>query len=120
MDERRSKRVSEALREELSELIGYEMTDPRVSGVDVTEVHIAPDLRIASVRVSLPPDTAARRSALEALEHAKGFLRREVGRRLQLFRVPDFRFEADTDLAGSPDRVQQLLKRIRKGRPKDD
>ncbi|HBY59082.1 MAG TPA: 30S ribosome-binding factor RbfA [Solibacterales bacterium] len=120
MDERRAKRVSEALREELSELIGYEMTDPRVGGVDVTEVHIAPDMRVASVRVSLPAAEDERRGALEALEHAKGFLRREVGRRLQLFRVPDFRFEADAELAGSHDRVQQLLKRIRKGRPKDE
>jgi ribosome-binding factor A len=56
--------------------------------------------------------------ALAALEHAASFLRREVARRLELFRVPELHFEADiaTELGG---RMDQLLKRIKKGRPRE-
>lgn len=119
MDERRAKRVSEALREELSEIIGYELSDPRVNGVDVTEVLLSPDLRVAQVRVALDGSEEERQQALDGLEHARHFIRREVSHRLQLYKMPELRFEADTGIkAGRP--VDQLLKRIRKGRPRDE
>jgi ribosome-binding factor A len=118
MDERRAQRVSEALREELSEIIGYELSDPRVGGVEVTEVLLAPDLRVAQVRVSLQGSEEERHQALEGLEHARHFLRREVSHRLQLYKLPELRFEADAEISAGR-RVDQLLKRIRKGRPRD-
>ena len=54
MDEIRFQRVAEAVREEISELISYEMTDPRVADVVVTEVLVSPDLRKARVRLNIP------------------------------------------------------------------
>jgi len=51
MDERRTLRVSEAVREELSEIIGFETADPRLLAVEVTEVHVSPDGRHANIRV---------------------------------------------------------------------
>src|SRR5436305_8974370 len=51
MDERRTLRVSEALREELSEIIGFETEDPRLLAVEVVEAHVSPDGRHATVRV---------------------------------------------------------------------
>ncbi len=66
MEQHRSERVSETIREELSEIIGYEMSDPRISMVDVTEVLVTPDMRHARVRLHLagdetgPEDTLAR------------------------------------------------------------
>lgn len=119
MDPHRAERLSEALREELDELIEYEMTDPRVSGVTVTDVVVSPDLRKAEVRLAMPPDDAARKEAVLALEHAKGFLRRELAVRLQLYRIPDLYFAADLS-TGLTSRVESLLKRVRKGRPRDE
>ena len=113
----RSERISEAIREELTELIEYEMSDPRVLNVAVTAVHISPDKRKAVVRVAVHGgDDVAQ--ALEALEHGKSFLKRELGVRLDMFRIPDLYFEADQTamLAG---RLDHILKRIRKGRPRD-
>ncbi|MEO8660046.1 MAG: 30S ribosome-binding factor RbfA [Bryobacteraceae bacterium] len=118
MDERRTQRVSEALREELAEMIGYELSDPRVAGVDITEVLLSPDLRVAQVRVAVHGGQDARVQALACLEHARHYLRREVSHRLQLYKMPELRFEADADVGGEK-HVAQLLKRIRKGRPKD-
>jgi ribosome-binding factor A len=119
MDPHRAERLSEALREEIDELIEYEMTDPRVAGVSVTEVIVSPDLKKAQVRLAMPADESAREDALGALEHAKGFLKRELATRLQVYRIPDLHFAPDlsTALTG---RVESLLKRVRKGRPRED
>jgi ribosome-binding factor A len=118
MDPRRARRVSESLREELAELISYELNDPRVAIVDVTDVQVAPDMKKAVGQVTFTGEPQERDAALEALEHARHFLRRQLAKRLQLFRMPELHFEPVMAL-GSPARVEQLLKRIQKGRPRD-
>ncbi len=118
MDPHRAERVSEALREELDELIGYEMSDPRVSGLTVTEVLLSPDRKRAEVRLGMPPEEAARKDALAALDKARGFLKRELGFRLQLYRVPEMHFSADLSVTLTG-RMEHLLKRVRKGRPRE-
>jgi ribosome-binding factor A len=117
MDAHRAQRVSEALREELAEIIGYEMADPRIDMVEVAEVLVAPDMRDARVRLHLSGDTGAQQETLRALTGARHYLRRAIAGRLRLFRIPELHFEAGL----SPDaeaRVERLLKRIRKGRPR--
>ena len=117
MDGHRAERVTEAIREELAELISYEMSDPRVSSATVTEVHVSPDLRKARVSLAFP-DRQEADPALKALEKAKGFLRRALSQRLDLYRVPDLYFEADIGTQIG-DRMDFLFRRIRKGRPRD-
>jgi ribosome-binding factor A len=119
MDEHRTQRVSEAIREELAEIIGYEMADPRLGGIDITEVLITPDMRRAQIRVHLGGGEQARQQAMTALDGARGFLRRKLAARLRLFRVPDLRFEADAFVSDSR-RLEKLLRRTRKGRPQPE
>ncbi len=118
MDQHRSERVSEAIREELSEIIAFEMSDPRIGPVDVTEVLVTPDMRHATVRLHLTGDQAVREDTLRALGGARHFVRRQLAVRVRLFRVPELRFEADleTESAG---RLEKLLKRARRGRSRD-
>ncbi|BDC51530.1 ribosome-binding factor A [Bryobacterales bacterium F-183] len=119
MEGHRAQRVIEALREELDELIGYEMADPRVEGVSVTEVILSPDSKKAVVRVAVPGnDEKKHREAVEALDHAKSFLKSELLHRLQMFRVPEFKFETDLN-AATGGKVDFLLRRIKRGRPRD-
>lgn len=101
------------MREELTELIGYELEDPRLEGITVTEVHVSPDLRRATVRVAVDHP-----EALEALEHARGYIRAELEHRLDLRRIPDLHFEVEP-LANATGKLPHLLKRIRKGRPRE-
>jgi ribosome-binding factor A len=115
MDQRRTQRVSEALREELAEIVGYEMSDPRVGGVSVVEVHVSPDLRHA--QVMLTAEAGEEEDALRALDRARGFLRRQLAVRLELHRMPDLHFAVETVAGGSS--LSRLMKRIRKGRPRD-
>lgn len=118
MENHRAERVSEALREELSELISYELTDPRIGDAIVTEVLVSPDKRHAQVRLHLTSDARQQKQTLEALEGARHFLRRTLAERLNMFRVPELHFEADVELsAGS--KVESLIKRIKRGRPRD-
>jgi ribosome-binding factor A len=119
MDSHRSERLSEALREELGELIAYELSDPRIGDAIVTEVLVSPDKRHAQVRLHLNTRPAEQQQTIRALEGARHFLRRQLVERLNLFRVPELHFEADADTNG-PGRLEHLLKRMRRGRPRDE
>jgi ribosome-binding factor A len=119
MDERRTARVSEAVREELSEIIGFEMDDPRVTAADVTDVQVSADGRYATVKVGVRGDENEQRRSLAALEHAKAFLRHELATRLALRHVPELHFVLDR-YPDSESRVELLLKRARKTRGRDE
>jgi ribosome-binding factor A len=115
MDQHRVQRVSETVREELAEIVGFELSDPRLMIVDVAEVRVAPDLRHAHVLVALNGEEREQRDAMAALEHAKNYLRHELARRLNLRRIPELHFEpaSGTDAV---ERVERLLKRAKKMR----
>ncbi len=115
MDENRTRRVSEAVREELSELIGFEMDDPRLSDVSVTIVEVSPDMRHAHVKVAI--DSTKERSVLAGLEHAKSFLKRELAARLNLRRMPDLHFSVDSH-PDADERIDFLLRRAKRSQAK--
>jgi ribosome-binding factor A len=119
MDTHRTERISEALREELGELIGYELTDPRIGDAVVTEVLVSPDKKHAQVRLHLSAEPGKQEEAILALDGAKGFLKRALSARLTLFRIPELHFEADTSFSSSG-RMNDLMKRIKRGRPKEE
>jgi ribosome-binding factor A len=119
LDPRRTERVSTGLREELDELINYELNDPRVGSVAVTDVHVSPDFRKAHVRLVLQGTEAEQAVSLAAINHAKQFLRHQLAERLQLFHTPDLEFETALP-AGLGAKAPQILKRIRRGRPKPE
>ena len=116
MEGHRAERVAEALRGELEELICCELEDPRVKVESVTEVRVSPDSRKALVLVRLAAN-ADSDATLEALSHAKSFLKKQLAERLDLFRMPELSFESDLGEGLAP-RAAHLLKRIKKGRPK--
>ena len=118
MDSHRAQRVSEALREELGEMIAYELSDPRIADATVTEVLVSPDMRHAQIRLHMSNDPKRQQETITALDHARHFLRRQLAERLSLFRVPELHFEADVSLATDA-RIEHLMKRVRRGRPRD-
>jgi ribosome-binding factor A len=119
MDNHRVGRVSEAIREELGEMIAYELSDPRVGDAIVTEVLVSPGMKHAQVRLHFPDSTAPQEETIAALNGAKHFLRRRLAERLTLFRIPELHFEPDVQSAVSG-RMNQLIKRMRRGRPRDE
>jgi ribosome-binding factor A len=118
MDAHRTGRVSEAVRVELSEIIGFELSDPRLSDVVVTEVHVSPDMRHAHVKVGVEASNPQPKKALKALDHASAHLRHELAARLGLRRTPELHFSLD-DHPEAPARIEILLKRAKKIRSRE-
>src|SRR5947207_14895849 len=96
----RLRRVNEAVRQVLSDAITQDLKDPRVGFVTVTAVRTSPDLRHATVYVSVLGDDP--RDSLEGLRSAHGFLQRKVAGELRLKHTPTLEFEVDpvTEQAG--------------------
>lgn len=119
MDTHRVERVSEAVREELAEIIAFELQDPRLAAVDVTDVQVARDMRHAHVKVGIRGDAEAEHRSLNALEHARPYLRRQLASRLNLRRIPELHFEVDR-FTEAESRVEILLRRARKTRGREE
>ena len=115
---RRMRRVNQLLLEEIARLVRRELKDPRVRTVTVTGVETTPDLMHATVYVRTLDDRVGAEEAVEGLEHASGFIRRELGRELHLRRIPEFRFEVDRTLERAR-RIESLLQEARGHEPGD-
>ncbi|MEP6912517.1 MAG: 30S ribosome-binding factor RbfA [bacterium] len=81
---RRPERVADILREEISQIVGYELEDPQLTMVTVTEVRISANLRDAQVFVTIAGDEEEHRVALSALRHAAPYVRKRVSLSLNL------------------------------------
>jgi ribosome-binding factor A len=97
---RRTERINELIREELSEMIMRELRDPRLEGlISITHVEVSPDLNNAKVMVSIMSETTDQQDALKALRAASGYMHKELVHRLDMRRVPFLDFRLDTSIA---------------------
>jgi ribosome-binding factor A len=110
----RTDRIDQLLRQEITEIVARDVADPRIGFVTVTDVETTPDLRHAKVWVSVIGSTAERDAAVSALGRAMPFVRRELGTRLRLKRIPDLHVRLD-DTAERGTRVLQLLQDLEAG-----
>lgn len=100
-------RMADRIREILSELMLREVSDPRLHNVTVTEVKLDPELMFADVYVNAMSEER-QKEVMQALKSAKGFLRREVGKRVRLRNVPDLIFHWDMTLERG-EQMNQLI-----------
>ena len=92
----RSRRVGEQIQRELAELVQRELKDPRLGMITISAVEVSRDMSVAKVYFTVLGDESHdEKSSLQALEHAGGFLRRELGHRMRLRSVPELRFHYD-------------------------
>ncbi len=109
----RTNRVGEQMKKELSDIIGRKMKDPRVGFVTVTGVDVSGDLSLAKVYITTLGNEEERKNTLIGLEKAAGFLRSEIGKRIQLRITPELSFEFDDSIAyGS--HIEELLGQIKR------
>lgn len=94
----KQQRVAEQIRVAVSELILFEINDPRVQGTTVTEVNIDRELQHTDVKVNALGDESRQAEVLEGLTSAHSFIRRELGKRLKLRKVPQIHFHWDHSL----------------------
>ncbi len=119
MSDRRAARLNEQFKREISDILRRETRDPRIGAPTVTGVDATPDLWSARVYVRPGPEREgeeADQQLLDGLEAATPFVRRELGQRLTLRRVPELRFELDRTLEKAM-RIEALLREVL---PSDD
>jgi len=104
-------RMSDKIREILSEIFLTEVTDPALHQITVTKVELDPELEYADVYVNALGDEKRQRDVMRGLERANGFLRREVGQRIRLRRTPILHFHWDLSLA-HVDRIERRLNEL--------
>lgn len=93
---RRPERLAEALREEIAEVVGFELDDPRIEMATVTDVKVAEDMRDAKVFVLIDGSEEEIGKALRALQNAASFVRQQVAMNLSLRYAPHLHFVRDT------------------------
>lgn len=107
----RKLRVNTQLQAELAQLIRSELSDPRVAGVTVTSVDVAPDMREAKVMVSLFGSDEQLKEAIKGLSSASGKLRHGLAKRMLMRTVPNLRFAPDLALRAG-DQVSGLIRNV--------
>jgi ribosome-binding factor A len=108
----RPDRVADQIRSEIASMLARDVHDPGIGFVTITRVQMTPDLQQARVFFTALGDERTRRGSERALERATPFLRRQIGSRLRLRRVPELTFLFDESIAGQ-DRIEQILNEIR-------
>ncbi|MDP4092530.1 MAG: 30S ribosome-binding factor RbfA [Bacillota bacterium] len=95
----RTDRISEEMKKEISSIINNELKDPRLPKIiSLTAVNVTRDLRYAKVFVSVFGTEEEKKNAINGLKSAAGFIRREVGHRIQMRYTPEIQFELDNSI----------------------
>lgn len=116
---RRPERFAETLREEIGEIVGYELSDPRLLSVTVTEVVVSENLRDAKVYVAVEGSEAEIQSALSALQKASVFVRQQLALSMDVRHVPHLHFIRDT-VGERAARIEELLDGLASGRESNE
>jgi ribosome-binding factor A len=107
----RASRVGDQIRAELAELLAREVHDPGIGFLTITHVKVSADLQQARVFYTTIGDEKGRRDSAKALQRATPFLKRHVGRRLQLKRVPELTWMFDDSIEKN-DRIERILQEL--------
>lgn len=107
----RKERVEELIREEVSQILRQRVSDPRIGFVSITGVEMSPDLKNASIYVSIFSEESKKVEAMDGLHAATGFIRRELGQMLELRSTPQIRFVRDDSLERGS-RILNVMQRL--------
>ncbi|SDY70443.1 ribosome-binding factor A [Evansella caseinilytica] len=107
----RANRVGEQIKKELTEIIQRELKDPRIGFVTVTAVEVTGDLQQATAYITVFGDEDQRAKTLQGLAKATGFIRSEIGQRIQLRKTPELTFKFDESIERG-NRIEELLRKL--------
>jgi ribosome-binding factor A len=116
----RGLRVQDQIQRDLSEIIAFELKDPRVGMITLTEVQITPDYAHAKVYfTTLIDNEEAVKNTLKGLQTASGFIRNQLGKRLHIHTLPELHFVHDTSTIRGME-MSKLIDEANATRAKDD
>ncbi|MCP4748432.1 MAG: 30S ribosome-binding factor RbfA [Desulfobacteraceae bacterium] len=107
----RSERVGGLIKQVIAEMLKKRISDPRIADVTLTGIKLSRDLRVATIYFSITGDKACRQEALNGLNRACGFFKRELAQQLDLRYMPDLKFFYDESIDYGA-RIEQLLSQV--------
>ena len=120
MQYKRSARVGDQIKKDVSNIILVELKDPKLGFITITDVELTDDLGYAQVFYTVLGDEKVKKESQEGLKRAKGFIQKELGKRIRIKRMPEITFKYDHSLERAS-RIDQLLNQIQiKSKFKDE
>ena len=110
---KRSEKVADLIQREISLMLVRTVKDPRIGFVTITRVEVSDDCRMAKVYFSIAGTLEEREKSLEGLNSAKGYVRRELGRRIRLRYTPDIMFQFDPSIEYAI-HIGEVIRRLKK------
>ena len=112
----RIQRISDRIREELSEILLQEISDPRLAGVSVTDVKVDRELYFADIFVSAVEGSSRSETILNGFHHAQGYLRHSLAQKIELRTFPQLRFHWDPTFERA-ERIESIIASLHKSSP---
>ena len=119
MEGKRSEKVADLIQEEVSEMLLKTLKDPRIGFVTITRVAVSEDCRLAKVYFSVTGTLAERKRSTEGLNSAKGYVRRELGRRMRLKYTPEITFQFDPSIEYAI-HIGEVMHQLKQERERDE
>jgi ribosome-binding factor A len=116
---KRADRVSDLLKEEISQLLLREVKDPHIGFITITDVEVSKDLQVAKVYYTILGDKKQLRESAQALNRVSRFIKRQLGKRLRMRYIPDIIFRYDHSLEYG-DRIDHILSRLENSEKTDN
>lgn len=104
----KAEKIAGIIQKEIAEIIAYQLKDPKVGFITITDVTVTNDLSIAKIYVSFLGQKAREEAGLKALERSKGFLRSELAKHMTIRKVPQLFFLVDTSLEKG-NRIEKII-----------
>ena len=114
MEGKRSEKVADLIQREVAEMLVKSIKDPRIGFVTITKVTVSEDCRFAKVYFSVAGTLAERESSGKGLNSAKGYIRKELGRRLRLRYTPEIVFQFDPSIEYAI-HMEEVIRNIHRG-----
>lgn len=119
MEGKRSEKVADLIQKEVSQMLVKTVKDPRIGFVTITKVMVTEDYRLAKVYFSVAGSSEERESSMKGLNSAKGYIRKELGRRINLRYTPEIMFKFDASIEYAI-HIGEVLQYLQKEKEKDE
>lgn len=113
MEGKRTQKVADLIRKEVSDMLLRTVKDPRIGLVTITRVKVTEDYRLARIHFSVPGSSEERDQSQKGLDSARGFIRKELARRINLRYTPEILFEFDPSIEYAI-HIEEVLKSLHK------
>lgn len=115
MEGKRSDKIADSIQREISQMLMKGLKDPRIGFVTITKVAVTEDCRTARVYFSVTGSSEERERSTEGLNSAKGYVRKELGRRIRMKYIPEITFQFDPSIEYAI-HIGEVIEQIRKER----